>query len=304
MKKMLLGTVCFVFALTLHAQISMEKTGEGILITEDGENVLFYQIEPKGKDGTYIRNNYIHPLWGPDGTMLTEDFPDDHLHHRGIFWAWHQVLINGKHIGDPWEIKDFEQDVTEVEFIRKRNGSGVLKTETEWKSEQWKEHGKKQPYLRENATLTIHPEEGNYRRIDFEIRLLALAENLKIGGSDNEKGYGGFSVRMKLPGDVQFTGPGGEITPQVTAVESEGYVNVSGSVGKNEKPGGIVIVDHPGNPGYPQPWILRAKKSMQNPAWPGQNAVALSTVEPVVLTYSLIVYTGKMSDRKIRRIIH
>ena len=290
-------------AFPASAQISIQKADDGICITDDGEKVLFYQTAPKSKNGTYERSNYIHPLWGPNGAVLTEDFPADHLHHRGIFWAWHQVWINGKRIGDPWEIKDFEQDVVEVEYLRKRNGSGVIKSEVQWKSEQWKKQGEKVPYLKENTIITIHPETRNYRKIDFEISLLALDEKLKIGGSENEKGYGGFSVRMKLPEDVNFTGPQGNLTPEITAVESPGYVNISGSVGKNNKKGGIVIVDHPENPGYPQPWILRAKNSMQNPVWPGRDATTLSTTEPVVLKYSLIVYSGKMSERKIRKAI-
>jgi hypothetical protein len=108
----------------------------------------------------------------------------------------------------------------------------------------------------------------NYRRIDFEISLLALEEGLSIGGSEDEKGYSGFSVRMVLPDDVTFTGPDGKVKPENTAVQSPGYVNISGSMGKNGKKAGIVMVDHPSNPGYPQPWILRAKNSMQNAAFP------------------------------------
>lgn len=303
MKKLFLSLALFAFILVSQAQVSMKKTKKGILVTDNDEKVFFYQIEPKSKDGTYTRNNYIHPLWAPDGTVLTEDFPDDHLHHRGIFWTWHQVWIDGQRIGDPWEIKDFEQDVVDVEFRAQKSGAGNLKTEVLWKSEKWKKGGKKISYIKENTTITIHPETENYRKLDIEIHLLALEENLEIGGSEDEKGYSGFSVRMKLPADVQFSGPEGEITPKVTAVESAGFVNISGSICKNDKKGGIVIVDHPGNPGYPQPWILRAKNSMQNPAWPGREPVTVSITDPLVLRYSLIIYSGKLKDRKIQKII-
>jgi hypothetical protein len=59
------------------------------------------------------------------------------------------------------------------------------------------------------------------------------------------------------------------------------------------------MVDHPANPGYPQPWILRAKSSMQNAAFPGNGTVPVLTSVPLVLKYSLLVYSGKMNDRKI-----
>jgi hypothetical protein len=264
---------------------------------------LFYQRDPKNAEGKYERCNYIHPLWGIDGAILTEDFPADHLHHRGIFWAWHQVLIDDKKIGDPWEIKDFEQQVTDIEYSMKEGGIAELKTEVLWKSPVWKIQGEKKPYLKEKTKIIIHPKKSNYRKIDFEIQLLALEENLKIGGSADEKGYSGFSVRMVLPDDVIFSGKEGEITPENTAVVSPGYVNVSGSLGKNNSSGGIVMVDCPDNPGYPQPWILRKKNSMQNAAFPGNTTIPISTVEPMVLKYSLIVYSGKMSDKNIQKIM-
>ena len=290
------------FSWSLNAQVTMKKGDGGLLFTEGGEEVLFYQAEPKSIYGKYERTNYIHPLWGMDGAVLTEDFPTDHLHHRGIFWAWHQVWIDGKRIGDPWELKNFEQNVSEIEFFM-RNDAGILKTEVEWKSNQWIKLGQKKSYLQENSKITIHPKVRTYRRIDLEISLLALEENLSIGGSEDEKGYSGFSVRLKLPENVEFEGPAGEVEPQTTAVKSNGFINISGSMGKGGKKAGMVIIDHPENPGYPQPWILRSQNSMQNAAYPGNKTIPISTTEPLVLKYSLIVYSGKMKARKIIRIL-
>jgi hypothetical protein len=50
-----------------------------------------------------------------NGNILTEDFPKDHLHHRGVFWAWHQVLIGDKKMGDAWECRDFIWDVQQFD---------------------------------------------------------------------------------------------------------------------------------------------------------------------------------------------
>ncbi len=300
-----LGTVFLaVFVFSATAQIKMQKADDGILFTENNENVLFYQIQPKNKDGKFERCNYIHPLWGVDGTVLTEDFPADHLHHRGVFWTWHQIWIGDQRIGDPWEIIDFEQEVTEVEFMAQKSGVGELKTEVDWKSEKWKKQGVKIPYLKENTTITIHPKSGNYRKIDFEIRLLAMEENLTIGGSEDVKGYSGFSIRMVLPDDVLFSGTKGEVEPKNTAVNSTGYVNISGTVLEDQKQGGVVMVDDSANPDYPQKWILRKRRSMQNAAYPGNKVIPISTTEPLVLKYSLLVYSGKLSDKKIQKIIN
>ena len=291
------------FGISAVSQVRMQKQEGGFLFTENNENIMFYQKEPKNFDGKFERCNYIHPLWGIDGTVLTEDFPADHFHHRGVFWAWHQIWIDGKRIGDGWEIKDFDQEVTGVEYFSKQGGVAILRTEVNWKSDMWKKQGEKVPYLKEKTSISIYPKTGNYRKVDFEISLLALAENLFIGGSEDVKGYSGFSVRMILPQDIKFIGPLGEIEPQNEAVRSAGYVNISGSVGKNGNEGGIVMVDNPQNPGYPQPWILRTRNSMQNAAFPGNTTIPISTKIPLILKYSLIIYSGKMSDKKIGEII-
>ncbi len=285
-----------------NAQVTMQKADGGLLFIEKNQNILFYQSTPKNVDGYYERCNYIHPLWADDGTVLTEDFPADHLHQRGIFWAWHQIFINGQRIGDGWEIKNFEQEVAEVEYLQNKEGSAILNTEVFWKSNRWREAGKEVPYIRENTTITIHPKTGNYRKIDFVIRLLALTGNVEIGGSEDEKGYGGFSVRMILPNDVLFTGPVGKVEPQNEAVQSPGWINISGSMLKYNKYGGIAILDHPENPGYPQSWILRDKNSMQNAVYPGNKTIPVSTQTPLVLRYSLLVYSGKMGQKRIQRI--
>ncbi len=303
MNRFLMTLFVFFLLSKAESQVKMQKQEGGFLFTEKNEKVLFYQKEPKSLEGKYERCNYFHPLWGIDGNVLTEDFPADHLHQRGIFWAWHQVWIGDQRIGDPWEIKDFSQQVTNVEYIAKKDGVAEFRTEVNWLSPLWKIQGEKNPYLKENTKITIHPKEKKYRKIDFEIHLLALADNLKIGGSADEKGYSGFSVRMILPEDVIFSGSEGKITPENAAVKSAGYVNVSGSFGKNNTPGGIVIVDHPENPGYPQPWILRDRKSMQNAAFPGNKLIPVSTQKPLVLKYSLIVYSGKLTDKNIRKIV-
>lgn len=287
----------------LWGQLTMKKQSDGIKIVDGSSNVLFYQMKPLNKDGAYERCNYIHPLWGLNGKILTEDFPADHLHHRGVFWAWHQVWIGDKRIGDPWEIKDFEQEITEIEFIKDPDETVWLKSEVLWSSGKWKKNGEQKPYMRENVSIHVHKRGVKYRRIDFEIRLLALEENLRLGGSEDEKGYSGFSVRMILPDDVQFSGESGNIKPEVNAVESEGFVNISGSMGKGNGKAGIAIIDNKNNPDYPQNLILREKNSMQNMAWPGSEPVALSTTKPLVLKYSLIVYSGKMKAKKISKLI-
>ncbi len=58
---------------------------------------------PKGVRFSYIRSAYIHPLFSPRGALLTEDFPPDHLHHKGIWMPWTSTEFEGRHI-DFWNL--------------------------------------------------------------------------------------------------------------------------------------------------------------------------------------------------------
>ncbi len=284
------------------AQLTIQKESEGILVQENNKPVLFYQTAPKNHNGQYERTNYVHPLWNVDGTVLTEDFPSDHLHQRGVFWAWHQILIDGKSVGDGWALEHYNQEVVHTDWKTHKNGTATLSAKINWESDLFTQNGKVVPYLEENTDITIHPQKNNYRRIDFEIRLNPLVNSVAIGGSEDEKGYSGFSVRMKLPEDVIFAGPNGEIAPENKAVNSPVFVNVSGTF-DGDHLGGVVMIDSPDNPDYPQSWILRKKNSMQNIKYPGQHPVTITSRDPLVLNYSLVTYKGKLSKRKIKKIL-
>ena len=286
------------FSSFADAQINMVVRNDGFLFMEGSDSVFFYQKTPKDLNGKYSRCNYIHPLFDLDNSRLTEDFPADHLHHRGVFWAWHQVLIDGKQVSDGWELKNFVQKVTNFEF-RLHQGIGLVNTTVDWKSPLWKDG--KEAYMKEKTTIIVHPKDGNYRRIDFEITLKALTDRLSIGGSDDEKGYGGFSVRLKLPADVTFSGEKGLVEPQNTAVEAGNTMKISGSFLKNGKSGGVVIYSNPDNPSPATSWILRKAKSMQNAAFPGRQPISIPFDKPLTLKYSILIFQGDLNAKQIKR---
>jgi len=283
-------------------QLTFTESEAGILIKEGDKNVLFYQKQQKSLNGEFSRNNYIHPLYGFDGSVLTEDFPEDHPHHRGVFWAWHQVYIGDRKLGDSWECKDFKWNITDIEIAKSGENLNLM-VSTHWQSPQWiDQSGNQKPFLLENTKVSIYPRKDNYRKISFDISLLALEKNLKIGGSDDEKGYGGFSLRMKLPEDIQFSSIKGKVVASNTAVETGQWINIFGS-GTNKKIGsGIAIFSYQNSTGDKANWILREKESMQNCVYPGRNSVAVSTTHPTILKYSLLIYEGKMTGLEIETI--
>jgi poly(3-hydroxybutyrate) depolymerase len=265
---------------------------EGISILEGDAKVLRYQRATKSQEGKYPRANCVHPLYDLAGNELTEDFPADHLHHRGIFWAWHQVKIGDMQISDNWAVKDALWDVTDVETRAEADHATLVAT-VHWKSPKWLDaQGEPKPFVREETTIRAQRANLDNRAIDFEIRLLALEPNLSIGGSQDEKGYGGFSPRVRLPKDIEFLGEKGPVEPQLGAVEAGPWVDITGTYGA-DKPSGLAVLCHPSLPVFPPPWVLRRKGSMQNAVYPGAKPVPLSNEKLLTLRYRLVVHTGR-----------
>ena len=268
-------------------KVRILKTDEGYQFYDAENPILFYQTQPKTTpEGTHSRANYCHPLYGLDGQIMTEDFPPDHLHHRGIFWAWHQVYIGETLIRDMWDCTDFTWDIQEIQFINSGENSDTLRAKVGWKSPQWKNNQK--AFVTEDLTIRMHPVINNARLIDFKIELLALEEGIRIGGSDDIKGYGGFSTRIILPKDIELNDSNGPVTPEVTAVIAGDWMNFKGTFGKDKS--GFAIFIHPSNPGESRDWILRKSGSAQNVAFPGRQPIPLSTKTPLVLKYRLVIH--------------
>lgn len=285
--------------------VQVKINSESAYFTEGKNPILRYQIAQKSVDGAAVYANFIHPFYGLDGTILSENTPSDHPHHRGIFWAWHQLYIGDKRIGDGWERKDIHWEVVSVKELKKQKGAKTIQATIEWKSPLWLDSkGVEKAIVQEITTIKVYPKKDRYRQIELSISLRALVPNMRIGGSEDAKGYGGFSPRIRLSKDITFTGEEGKIEPHNLPVKADGWLDISGSIGKNESLAGLTILCHPENPGFPNPWILRSARSMQNAVYPHPGAipVPLSETKPTVLRYSLLVHEGDASTLDIKPI--
>lgn len=272
---------------------------EGIEILENGEKVLFYQVHPKSVDGKYERAGYVHPLYGLDETILTEDMPEDHPYHRGIFWAWHQIILGNKNVADGWVSERISWTVKEVN-VMKSKGTISIQSLVLWNAEL--EHNKPTDIVRENTKITVFKSTDQYRILDFDIHLAALVDHLKIGGSDDVKGYGGFCLRLKLPEDIMFTSQDKIITPKETPVMAGPWMNFTGSFAGELLPkSGVVVFGYSSGLKDQHPWILRKAKSMQNVPFPGRIPVELSK-KGVRLKYRVIVHNGVMKNEHINKL--
>ncbi len=299
--KYLLITLSLLFTNTIIVaqHFRIKKTEEGILIIENGNTVLFYQVQPKSVNGKYERAGYVHPLYSLNENILTDDSPTDHPYHRGIFWAWHQVILNDKNIADGWMSEHINWKPIRVK-IKKNRDKVLLHSQLIWNAELSPDQPT--PIVKEETTITVFKATPQYRILDFDINLFALVDHLKIGGSDDPKGYGGFCLRLKLPADLSFISENKKVVPEETAVSAGPWMDFTGSFeGENIPKSGIVVFGYPpaANAGYP--WILRSVTSMQNIPYPGRTPVELSR-KGLHLSYRIIVHNGEMRTEDIEKL--
>jgi len=275
----------------LRPSFIFRENEQVIELFENGKPVFFYQRKPKSLTGDYICNNYIHPLYSLGGDTLTEEFPSDHPYHRGVFWAWHQVFADTISLGDGWVMDQITQDVKDAQVNTSRK-KACLSLDVLWKSQVYLVD---KPFLKEHTVITVNRLNHDIRMIDFTITLVALVPHISIGGSDDEKGYGGFCIRSKLPDDLVFTSENGQVIPDVNQIMAGSWMDFSASFGINGK-SGFTIFCHPATPNYPAPWILRQTGSMQNVVFPGRERVELKMNNPLILRYRIIVHNNTAAN--------
>jgi hypothetical protein len=267
---------------------SYKKTTEGIEINENSRPVLFLQTKPKSINGKYERSGYVHPLNDLKGNVITEDMPEDHPYHRGIFWAWHQVVVDGKNVADGW-ISENIAFVPGKTQVTKSDKNIIVSFQTTW---QVKDSSKGEiSVINELSRINIFRANEKYRIIDFSILLKPVVKNVMLGGSDDKKGYGGFCLRLKQPENIQFVSGNKNVEPKEEAVMAGQWMDF-------KLDGGAVAVLGYADSSEQHPWILRNSKSMQNVPYPGRMPAAISA-EGLKLDYTIVVHDGSLGEKEI-----
>ena len=146
---------------------------------------------PAGIDPDFARGDYIQPLFGPDGEAITDDYSQNHPHHRGASWAW-PITRWKDEARDLWAVKilpGFTGAVWSRPVAMHRVEAGPVwagvEAECVWK---W---GDRDPIVREDVLIRAFRSTARRRFVDVEVRLTALVDEVSIGGRPHAS-YGGF----------------------------------------------------------------------------------------------------------------
>jgi hypothetical protein len=87
--------------------LKLQKRHGQLRISSLESPILDYQFEtlypPEGINPLFKRSGFIHPLWSPDGQILSRIQPPDHYHHYGIWGPWTKTHIRGREV-DFWNL--------------------------------------------------------------------------------------------------------------------------------------------------------------------------------------------------------
>jgi hypothetical protein len=280
----------------LQGAFTIDDNGQALKVSEDGKPVLSYHYEfselPQRVPERYRRAGYIHPLYGLDGEVMTQDYPIDHRHHRGVFWAWPDSTLGDKR-ADIWLLDGIRS--VHAEWVEKKaeDDKVVIAAKNHWVYDDAPD----KPVMTEAVRFVVHPATEKTRAIDFEVTFTNVTEDVFTirGALTDNKGYGGFCLRpdaTRKP--FQFTSVLGKQEPEVDNTDDDfpsPWVDISFATEKDgDTFSGMATFQHPDNPGYPHnKWILRHYGFLGH-SWPHIKGYELQPGASVTMRYRLFIH--------------
>jgi len=282
MKRALLILLCCAGAAAAADRfVFKDVTPQSLELSENGTPVYVYNhgmMLANGAPEDRRRSSYVHPLYAPNGAIVTDDFPKDHWHHRGVCWMWPIVIIDGKTY-DEWMKMEVKQKF--VRWAAKKAGRdrAVLAAENGW-------YLGDRRVAKEEVEIVAHPESGGKRDLDFTLRITALDSPITLQGEmANKKGYGGFNIRFAPRENTVVRTPGDDHAAD-SDMKPLPWAELAGTY--NGKRAAARITQDKGNPGYPNGWCLR-NYGFLGANYPGLEQFTLQPGKPLTLKYTVTV---------------
>jgi hypothetical protein len=294
MKRLAVLLYAALVAMPLLAQVSgsfrwVEAPGGKLRLLQGAHHVLDYNYGLQLKPGVpehRRREGYIYPLHTPAGVSPLDDFPEDHYHHRGVFWAWMSITYEGKTY-DIWTLKPGIEHRFH-KFLDRQAGENAASLSVE---NGWYVGGKL--IVRETVDITVDRAIQNKRDLDLAIALEAVEQDVVIAGSpDQAKGYGGLCVRFAPRTGTRILTPEGPVTEDENEVP-HAWAALEASYGG--KQAGVRIASDPSNPKHPPGWCLRPY-GFVGANFPGVQPYTLRPGSVLNLNYRVTVYDGSLRD--------
>jgi hypothetical protein len=285
-------------AINAEANFSLNENDKGQLTVYENEDpVLTYNfgmqlgnVAPE----RYRRSSYIHPVYDLNGNSITDDFPEDHYHHRGISLMWPKVYIDSIRY-DLWHIYGQQNDLKGIHQIFEKwmyKEAGPISANIGLKNYWQVENGPR--VMDEQVELRVFRSIKNYRAIDVKI-ILKAKTNISFEGQ-TKKGYGGFNFRFAPRVETTITSNYGK--EEDSDLKPLPWADLSARFNYNDNVSGAAVFQHSSNIDYPAGWCLR-HYGFLGVAWPGVERYEMEPGESLVLRFRILVHQGDSNESNI-----
>ena len=276
------------------------KPGKSIDLLRGKQHLVSYVSGmrlPAGMRADRRRSTYIHPARDLHGVNLLDDFPKDHVHHRGISWMWPEIRIDGKTY-DLWHLRGIE---LRFEKLLRQVSGDVLAEFTVQNG--W--YTGKTRVMSEILRVRVTPVRisGVLRghMIDLDFSWSAVSKALTLSGQKNAgKGYGGLGVRLAPREALRITTSEGPIRGD-SLHKRFTWADYSARFRGAKHVSGVALIPHPGNDGFPNEWILR-RYGFIGECWPGLGTTTFEPDKPRRARYLVYVHQGSAQEAEVARI--
>ena len=225
------------------------------------------------------RSDYIHPLYGPAGEVLSDDWSPDHPHHRGIYWAWPEVDYRGERADLHALQRVFARPTGKLTY---RGGSDVaqIRAESNW---LWED---RTPIVRETATIRAYRSNRHGRYIDLTFEFVALRDDVSLARRGTTK-YGGLNFRLAHLAQLEIDSH----TDPPAQKPRAAWAEISGIPSGSSRPVAVTIFQHRTNPLYPGDWVDFPHLPWLQPTFPSSGMrYVLRKDKSLTLKYRLWVH--------------
>jgi hypothetical protein len=296
------------YASIINGQMNI-KMSDRLTISDGKKDLLTYQFKtvspPEGANPAYQRSGFIHPLYAPNGQVLTRIQPPDHYHHYGIWNPWTQTLFERDTV-DFWNLIKKEGTVRFAKFTSRKQTKNQASFTTLHEHVVFKEDGSQKIALNEWQTYKVYKpnEKENYYIVDFESKMKCASTSPFKILAYRYAGFGWRATEYWDKNNSEMLTSEGKTRDNTDNTKAK-WIIVYGSFPENDE-GGIAMLSHPSNFNHPEPLRIWDKKQnggrgdvFANFAPTKDKDWEFEPKKTYTLKYRLIVFNGKMSSEKV-----
>lgn len=249
------------------------------------------------------RDPHFEILATADGRNTVWIAPPDHVWHYGMWFSW--KYVNGVNF---WET---DPKTGKQPGLNRIEGAAIeSQPDGDAAIIRYRELAHPDPagpaVLEDAVEIEIRrPSNKTGPQVTWRVTTTALADvtldRTAIPGEPGGRGWGGYAG-FSWRGAMEFTGVNFTDSDARTDMDIHRqharWLNVTGTL--QEKPAGLLFLDHPANPGHPVSWYLFCDPKLPfwfvNPARVQPKPIGLNQGETIHHAYRVVVHDGNMAD--------